>query len=481
MKTPARISIDTASPIATGANPPDEAMPNGIGHYGVEESEPARARPTRPWPADRVERWPIERLIPYANNARLHSEADLDKLAAAIRKWGWTVPVLVDEEGVLLSGHARLSAGANLGFKSIPVIVARDWSEEEKRAYRLADNQLAARASWDFEQLRNELQGLGFAGFDLGLIGFEPDQLETVLAGLGTSGLTDPDSVPEVPDQPVTRPGDVWVLDDHRVGCGDSTSAADVTPVLAGSEPHLMLADPPYGVNYEPSWRARRNLSTGKLAQGKVLNDDRADWREAYALFPGDVAYIWHGALHGDVVAAGLAACGLQLRAQIVWVKQHFTLSRGDYHWKHETCWYAVRAGKASHWHGDRTQTTVWEFPNNNPYGNRQREQSWGHGTQKPVECMRRPIANNSRPGQSIYDPFLGSGTSLIAAEMTGRVCYGLEISPAYVDVVVRRWQLFTGRAARHQASGQSFDEHAARQDHDQSGAAGGENSLCRE
>jgi DNA modification methylase len=445
------------------------------------QSEPACARPTRPWPADRVERWPIERLIPYANNARLHTEADLDKLAAAIRKWGWTMPVLVDEEGNLLAGHARIAAAPRAGVTSIPVIVARGWSEEEKRGYRLADNQLAARASWDFEQLRNELQELGFAGFDVGLIGFEPDQLETVLAGLGSSALTDPDSVPEVPDQPVSRLGDIWLLGNHRVGCGDSTSAADVTPVLAASEPHLMIADPPYGVGYEPFWRARQNLSRGKLAQGKVLNDDRADWREAYELFPGDVAYIWHGALHGDVVAANLAGCGFQLRAQIVWVKQHFTLSRGDYHWKHETCWYAVREGKASHWQGDRTQTTVWEICGNNPFGNPQRERSWGHGTQKPVECMRRPITNNSRPGRAIYDPFLGSGTSLIAAEMTGRICHGLELNPAYVDVVVRRWQLFTGRAARHQASGQSFDERADRQDHDQSGTAHGENSICRE
>jgi len=200
------------------------------------QSELADASLTRPWPADRLERWPIERLIPYANIARLHSEADLDKLAAAIRKWGWTTPVLVDEEGSLLAGQLRFAVAAKLGLKSIPVIVARGWSQAEKRAYRLADNQLAARASWDFEQLRNELQELGFAGFDVSLIGFEPDQLETVLAGLGSSGLTDPDSVPEVPDQPVTRPGDIWVLDDHRVGCGDSTSTADVAPVLAGSQ-----------------------------------------------------------------------------------------------------------------------------------------------------------------------------------------------------------------------------------------------------
>src|ERR1700730_16849315 len=445
------------------------------------QSEPAGVRPTRPWPADRVERWPIERLIPDATNPRLHTEADIDKIAASIVEFGWTMPVLVDEKGIPIAGVARIAAAANLRFKSIPVIVARGWSKEQKRAYRLADNQLAARASWDTEQLRNELRDLDFAGFDLNLIGFEPDQLETILGGLGSSGLTDPDSAPEVRDQPVTRRGDMWLLGDHRAGCGDSTSAADVAQALAGAEPHLMIADPPYGVAYDPTWRARRGYGAGNLAQGKVLNDDRADWREPYALFPGDVAYVWHGALHGDVVAADLAACGLQLRAQIIWDKQHFTLSRGDYHWKHETCWYAVREGKVSHWRGDRTQTTVWEIANNNPFGNHQREQIWGYGTQKPVECMRRPIDNNSRPGQAIYDPFLGSGTSLIAAEMTGRVCYGLELNPAYVDVVVRRWQVFTGRAARHQASGQSFDERADRQDHDQSGTAHGEKSICRE
>jgi DNA modification methylase len=431
------------------------------------QSETAGASPPHPWPADRVERWPIGQLIPYANNPRLHTEADVDKIAASILKWGWTMPVLADEQGVLLVGHVRVEAAAKLKLTSIPVIVAKGWTENEKRAYRLADNQLAARASWDSDLLHNELRDLKFADFNLDVIGFQPDRLAEILAGLGSSGLTDPDSIPEAPDQPVTRRGDIWVLGDHRVGCGDSTNATDVAPVLAGSQPHLMVADPPYGVSYDPSWRARRGLAAGKLALGKVLNDDRADWREAYALFPGDVAYVWHGALHGDIVAAGLAACRFQLRAQIVWAKQHFTLGRSDYHWKHETCWYAVREGKASHWTGDRTQTTIWEFPNGNPFGNPQREQSWGHGTQKPVDCMRRPIVNNSRPGQAIYDPFLGAGTSLIAAEMTGRVCYGLELCPGYVDVVVRRWQVFTGRAATHQTSGQSFDEHVQRQDHD--------------
>jgi len=435
-------------------------------------SGPAAASPTRPWPADQVEHWPLERLIAYANNPRLHSEADLDKIAASIDEWGWTNPVLVDEQGVLIAGHGRAAAAARLGLKSIPVIVARGWSEDQKQAYRLADNELAARASWDPDLLRNEVGDLKFSGFDLELTGFEPDRLEDILAGLGSSGLTDPDSTPEVSESPVTQSGDIWLLGDHRIGCGDSASATDVERVLAGAQPHVMIADPPYGVDYDPSWRAHRRVSSGRLAQGKVLNDDRADWRQAYALFTGDVAYVWHGALHADIAAADLAACGLQIRAQIVWVKQHFALSRGHYHWQHENCWYAVRDGKAGHWQGGRTQTTVWQIPNNNPFGNRQREPSWGHGTQKPVECMRRPIVNNSRPGQLIYDPFLGSGTSLIAAEMTGRVCCGLEISPAYVDVILRRWQTFTGRTAIHHASGQSLGERADHQGRDRSGSA---------
>jgi DNA modification methylase len=444
------------------------------------QSQPADARPARPWPADRIERWPIARLIPYANNPRLHSEVDLDKMVSAIRRWGWTMPVLVDEEGELIAGALRVGAATRLAFTEVPVIVARGWSVEEKRAYRVADNALAARADWHPEQLFNELQALKFGGFDLDLLGFKPEQLATILAGLRPRGLADPDSVPELANQTITRLGDLWLLGNHRVGCGDSTRAVDVAAVLAGSEPHLMVTDPPYGVNYEPSWRARRGVGAGKLARGKVLNDDRAGWREAYALFPGDVCYVWHGALQGDVVAADLAACGLRLRAQIVWAKQHFTLSRSNYHWKHETCWYAVRNGKASHWRGDRTQTTLWEIANNNPFGNPQREQSWGHGTQKPVECMRRPIANNSRLGEAIYDPFLGSGTSLIAAEMTSRACYGLELNPAYVDVIVRRWQVFTGRAALHHASGQSFDERAEKEEPEQ-GIAHGENSICRQ
>jgi len=264
--------------------------------------------------------------------------------------------------------------------------------------------------------------------------------------------LTDPDDVPEVPETPVTRPGDVWVLGKHRLLCGDSTVATDVETVLGGVKPLLMCTDPPYGVDYDPSWRNVAGAAKTKRT-GKVLNDDRADWREAWALFPGDVAYVWHGALHAREVIESLEACGFMLRSQIIWAKERLVLSRGDYHWQHEPCAYAVKKTGKGHWAGDRKQTTLWQIPS------KDQDATTVHGTQKPVECMRRPIENNSSPGQAVYEPFMGSGTTLIAAEMSGRVCYGIELNPAYVDVAVQRWQQFTGETAVLASGGAAFDD----------------------
>jgi DNA modification methylase len=206
-----------------------------------------------------------------------------------------------------------------------------------------------------------------------------------------------------------------------------------------------MVTDPPYGVVYDANWRNEADRANGKpygaSAVGKVENDDKADWREAWALFPGDVAYVWHAGVQAGVVAESLEAVGLELRSQIVWAKNQMAISRGDYHWQHEPCWYAVRKGRKGHYNGDRKQTTVWNI-------DKPRKSETGHSTQKPVECMKRPIVNNSSPGQAIYDPFLGSGTTLIACEMEGRACHGLELSPAYCDVIVKRWEDFTGLKA---------------------------------
>ena len=211
-----------------------------------------------------------------------------------------------------------------------------------------------------------------------------------------------------------------------------------------------MVTDPPYGVNYDPAWRNAVGLSETKRT-GKVANDDRADWREAWALFPGEVAYVWHGALHAGEVAESLAASGFALRSQIIWAKERLVLSRGDYHWQHEPCWYAVRKAGTGHRSGDRKQTTLWSIPS------RDQDAAIVHGTQKPVDCMRCPILNNSSPGQANYEPFSGSGTTLIAAETTGRLCHAIELDPAYVDVAVLRWQAFTGKAATHAETGTPF------------------------
>jgi DNA modification methylase len=291
------------------------------------------------------------------------------------------------------------------------------------------------------------------------LTGFGGDELAGLLS-FGSPGLTDPDEIPEAPDAPVTRMHDLWVLGRHRLLCGDSTVPLDVASTLNGVKPHLTVTDPPYGVSYDPSWRQRFASAGGKgdLATGAVLNDDRADWREAWSLFPGDVAYVWHGALHAGEVAASLEAAGFAIRTQIIWDKTRLVIGRGDYHWQHEPLFHCVRRGRSGHWAGGRNQTTVWQIPH--------RKSGTGHGTEKPVECMKRPIENNSSPGQAVYEPFSGSGSTIIAAEITGRSCHAIELNPAYVDVAVRRWQDFAGERAFLEGYGKSFDEVAREREH---------------
>ena len=691
------------------------------------------------WPAQSSELWPIEKITPYARNSRTHSDEQVAQIAASIREWGWTNPILVDEDGGLIAGHGRLLAARKLGLAQIPTMVAKGWSEAQKKAYVIADNKLALNAGWDLELLAVELGDLQGFDFNLLLTGFSDDELGKLLAEK-TEGETDPDDIPEAPADPVAKPGDVWLLGKHRLVCGDSTDADTVAKALNGVSPHLMITDPPYGVEYDPAWREKAGVAASGTAKGKVLNDDKADWREAWALFPGDVAYVWHAGLFAGVVGDSLAASGFQLRSQIIWDKGQLVLSRGDYHWEHEpcqpagtmvqkviargagsqpaqiaevpietlhagdhvvsynsyssvvmrrgreitrfgerqfdglmhtisaggratratpehqfsvrlnpgaanknvvylmrrgnwwrvgrvrlfnsrgfglatriadnkaeeawiisvhdtttdaqcaeqvlsckygiptthweiddwalsperqrsrdqiagiyaslnlsaldaratlllrdhrlergqplirggerlmfsrkssrriracnlfaeimqipmptsgddfewvtltgndatpfsglvysmdvegdqhyvadglithNCWYAVRKGRTGHWAGDRKQTTVWHIA-------KPKKNETGHGTQKPVECMKRPIENNSSPGQAVYEPFSGSGTTIIAGEMTGRSIHAIELNPAYVDVAIKRWQDFTGMAATLEGDGRTFNE----------------------
>lgn len=404
----------------------------------------------------RLEFWPLERLIPSPRNARTHSNAQVAEIAGSIRAFGFTNPILVGEEGDVVAGHGRLAAARLLGLTEVPVIRLTGLSELQRRQLVLADNRIALNAGWDLDMLYLELKDLSNLGADLSVIGFTAQELASALGADAASGLTDENEVPGAAEVAVSAPGDIWCLGPHRIACGDSTDAEVVRSLLGAAKPQLMVTDPPYGVDYDPAWRHRRGVNQS-VRRGKVKNDERADWSAAWTLFPGAIAYVWHGALRSVKVAESLENTGFTIRAQIIWAKERLVMSQGDYHWQHEPCWYAVR--QKGHWTGDRKQTTLWTIPS----GGQDAETK--HSTQKPVECMRRPMLNNSDPGQAVYEPFLGSGTTLIAAQTVGRVCYAIEIDPLFVDVAIRRWQAFTGEVATRACDQVPFEQVAANVD----------------
>lgn len=401
--------------------------------------------------AFQVRTTPISEIIPYARNPRKNDSA-IDKVAASIKEFGWRQPIVVDKEMVVIAGHTRLEAARKLQMPEVPVHIAEGLTASQIKAYRLADNRSGQEAEWDVDLLALELNDLSDLGFDLMLSGFDKDEIEQYLAiGDATSdGLTDENAVPDPPENPVSVLGDVWILGKHRLVCGDCTDPDVVDKALNGVQPHLMVTDPPYGVEYDPEWRAVAGINKNRGKMGAVKNDTKADWREAWVLFPGDVAYVWSapGPLQYSSLDS-LTAAGFEPRQQIIWAKDRFALGRGHYHYQHEPCWYAVR--KTGHWSGGRSQTTLWSIAARDDSGH-------GHSTQKPVECMRRPIENNSSPGQAVYEPFSGSGTTIIAAEQTGRSCHAIEIHPEYVDIAVKRWQEYTGKQAVHE-NGTKFTE----------------------
>lgn len=411
--------------------------------------------------AETIERRQVADLVPYARNSRVHSPESVSQLAAGMREFGWTTPILIDEKDGIIAGHGRVMAAQKLKLPEVPVIVARGWSDEKKRAYVIWDNKSSELSSFDKDILRVELSDLQGVGFDLSLTGFSSLELRGIFAT--QDGNTDPDEVPDAPAAPVSVPGDLWRLGEHWLVCGDCTDKTTVEAVLGGAKPHLMVTDPPYGVNYNPNWRNEAFKDEAPRAKGKrfgravgeVLNDGRADWREAWCLFPGEVAYVWHGHLQGQVVGPSLEAAGFELRAAMIWNKTSMAIGRGHYHWKHEACFYAVRKGGTGHWAGDRKQNTVWDIDH--------RKSETGHGTQKPVEAMARPLRNNSQPGDHVYEPFSGSGTTIIACQMNKRIAHAIELNPAYVDVAVTRFAAFSGLQPILAETGETFEQVKAR------------------
>ncbi len=397
-----------------------------------------------------IEQWPIDRLVFYGRNPR-KNDAVVDRMVGSIREFGFKVPVLARSDGEVVDGHLRLKAARKLGLTDIPVILCDEWTPAQVKAFRLLVNRSVTWADWDEELLGLELLDLKSLDFDLALTGFDGREIDDLLLGAGT---TDPreEIAPDPPENPVSKPGDLWCCGPHRVLCGDSTVADATARLFGGVSPHLMVTDPPYGVSYSPEWRAEAGVNRNRGKMGAVSNDERADWHDAWVLFPGTVVYVWHAGRHTSTVQQSLERAQFEIVSQIIWAKDRFALSRGDYHWHHEPCWYAVKAGSKHHWTGARDQSTLWQIPRADDKGH-------GHGTQKPVECMRRPIVNNSSPGQTVYDAFLGSGTTMIAAETTGRVCYGMELDPKYVDVIVKRWQEFVGKKATLEGEGRTFEK----------------------
>jgi len=409
------------------------------------------------WLADRIEHWSLDKLLPYVRNARLHSDEQVAQIAASIAEFGFVNPCLVGADGVLVAGHGRLAAARKLGLTTVPVVVLDHLTPTQRRALVLADNRLAELATWDDALLRVELEALQDEGFDLDLTGFDADALAELLAGEEPEheGQTEDDAVPDVPEEPVSQPGDVWLLGPHRLVCGDATTAEAFALLLPdGERADMVFTDPPYNVNYA-------NSAKDKL-RGKhrpILNDALGEGfydflYDALALINAHTRgaiYVAMSSSELDTLQAAFRAVGGHWSTFIIWAKNTFTLGRADYQRQYEPILYGWPEGAERHWCGDRDQGDVWQIkkPQKNDL----------HPTMKPVELVERAIRNSSRAGDVVLDPFGGSGTTLIAAEKAGRVARLIELDPKYTDVIVRRWQEWTGKQATREADGLAFDQ----------------------
>jgi len=403
----------------------------------------------------------VKDLIPYARNSRTHSEEQVTQIASSIREFGFTNPIIVDEKNNIIAGHGRILAANKLKIKDVPCVVVTGWTEAQKKAYVIADNKLALNAGWDEKMLSLEFDELQELGFDLSLTGFSGDEILALKPLEEVVGLTDEDDVPEAPEVPKTVLGDIWLLGDHRLMCGDSTSIDAVDKLMDGQKPNTMVTDPPYGVNLDQSWRDKA-LGSKALGKGNAMlvdNDDKADWTEVWSLFEGNVAYVWHASSFTDVVMQSLRNAGFEPSQQIIWNKSVMVMGRSDYHFKHEPCWYAIRKGQNHNWKGDRKQTTIWDAAPPNHIMGGSKEEKTSHPTQKPAILYEKAYLNHTNPGEYVYEPFGGSGTSVVVCEKLGRRSLTMELDPKYCDVIIKRWQDFTGKKATHAETGKTFEE----------------------
>jgi DNA modification methylase len=390
-------------------------------------------------------------LIPYIANSRTHSDAQVAQIAASIKEFGWTNPILVSGDDSIIAGHGRLMAARKLGMEEVPVIVLDHLSKAQQRALVIADNQLALNAGWNMDMLKAEIEDLQLDDFDLNILGFDDKFLDGLLEPEPTAGLTDEDAVPEVPETPKTVLGDVWVLGNHRLMCGDSTSIDALEKLTEGNLVDMWLTDPPYNVAYEGGTKEKLTIQNDSMGDG----DFRQFLRDAYVaadavMKAGAVFYIWHADSEGYNFRGAAKDAGWQVRQCLVWKKSSLVMGRQDYHWQHEPCLYGWKEGAAHLWATDRKQTTILEF--NKPSRNGE------HPTMKPVELFEYQMLNNTKGADLVLDSFGGSGTTIIAAEKHGRYGRLMELDPKYCDVIIKRWQDFTGKQAVHAETGETFN-----------------------
>ena len=383
----------------------------------------------------------VDSLIPYVKNSRTHSDAQVAQIAASIKEFGWTNPILVDGDNGIIAGHGRLMAARKLGYKEVPTIELADLTETQKRAYIIADNRLALNAGWDNEMLTIELNDLLADGFALELLGFDPKELNALLEPEVVQGLTDEDAVPEVPEEPKTKLGDIYQLGNHRLMCGDSTNVEAVVELTGGAGVDMLLTDPPYNVAYEGKTKESLTIQNDSMGNDQF----RQFLRDAFVtadtvMKKGAVFYIWHADSEGYNFRGACDDAGWKVRQCLIWKKSSMVMGRQDYHWKHEPCLYGWKDGAGHLWAADRKQTTILEFEK--PYRNGE------HPTMKPVALFEYQMLNNTKGGDMVLDLFGGSGTTMLAAEKHGRHAYLMELDPKYCDVIVKRWEDFTGKTA---------------------------------
>lgn len=398
--------------------------------------------------AKRIALWPLEELKPYANNPRTHSEAQVEQIAASIAEFGFNNPILVDKEKGIIAGHGRLAAARKLDMEQVPVVALDHLSDAQRRAYIIADNNLAENAGWDYDLLAQELQALELDHFDIALTGFTEDEIAAFSAAEepAQTGNTDDDAVPATPDEPISKRGDIWLLGKHRVMCGDATDYLQVQQLMAGKLADLIFTDPPYNVDYEGYTEEQLKIENDHQTEEQFLHFlDMTFAVYAKIIKLQASVYVCHGSIYQREFQNALEKNGFAVRNQIIWAKNHFAWGYGRYKFQHEPIFYCHLKEESDAWYGDKSQSTLWQC--NKPTANRL------HPTMKPVELIELALQNSSKANNIVVDLFGGSGSTLIACEKNHRAAYLMELDPHYTDVIVKRWEEWSGKMAKRLAA----------------------------